>query len=90
MIKFFKMSLAAAFLLTAAPVVAPQAGSEAQARPAHAMAYGKKKANRYYAKRYYANRHYANRHYAKRHYAKRGKYQYQYVPNANGRPGAWR
>lgn len=70
MIKFFKMSLAAAFLLTAAPVVAPQAGSQAQAQPAHAKAYGKKK--------------------AKRAYAKRGKYQYQYVPNANGRPGAWR
>jgi hypothetical protein len=75
MIKFFKMSLAAAFLLTAAPVVAPQAGSEAQARPAHTKAWGKKK---------------AKRHYAKRHYSKRGKYQYQYVPNANGRPGAWR
>ena len=69
MIKFFKASLAAAFLLTAAPVVAPSAGSEAQARPAHAKAYKKKGAKAY---------------------AKSGKRTYQYVPNANGRPGAWR
>lgn len=51
MLKFFKMSLAAAFLLTAAPMVAPQAGSEALAQPAHAKAYGKKKAKRHYGKR---------------------------------------
>lgn len=30
------------------------------------------------------------KHHHKRHYAKRGKYQYQYVPNASGRTGAWR
>ena len=33
---------------------------------------------------------YYKKHRAKRHYAKRGKYQYQYVPNASGRTGAWR
>jgi hypothetical protein len=33
---------------------------------------------------------YYKKHRAKRHHAKRGKYQYQYVPTASGRPGAWR
>ena len=67
MVKWFKISLVAAFALAAFPIAAPIVGGEAGAQA----------------------RHY-KKHHGKRHYAKRGKYQYQYVPNSNGRTGAWR